>query len=122
MDAAYVFRVRFRLDPEGASVRPAEFETVLERPAVPPGDEGWLFFRDALWRGNVGDERHLRQLATDWLDVPVTGVTFSELRTDEEYLEALKAEIARDLTAFNADDVSEVLHKYLGSSVHVRDA
>jgi hypothetical protein len=121
MEAAYVFRVRFRLAPETGRVSPAAFETVFERPAAPPGEEGWLFFRNALWRGQVGDEQHLRELATGWLGVPVTGVTFSELRTDEAYLESLKTHVGRELETFNADDVPEVLHKYLGSSIHVRE-
>jgi len=46
-------------------------------------------------------------------------VSFSELRTTEAYLDDLKAAIADDLDAFNADTVSEVLKKYLGSSIHV---
>ncbi|MFB6130857.1 MAG: LWR-salt protein [Salinigranum sp.] len=119
MDAAYVFRVRFRLEPEGVRVDPETFDTVVRYPAPDPGEEGWLFFRDVLWRGEVNDEGHLRERASEWLGVPATAVSFSELRTDEAHLDALKAAIAADLDAFNADDVTEVLHKYFGSSMRV---
>lgn len=128
MEAAYVFRVRLRLEPATGSVRvdgdSGETTVTVSRNAPEPGTEGWLFFRNALWRGEVGDEEHARRLAADWLGEPlgaIEAVSFRELRTDEAYLEALKAAIAADLEAFNADDVSEVLSKYLGSSVHVVD-
>ena len=118
--ARYVFRVTVRLDPaQGYSASPDKFETVLSRPADPPGEAGWLFFRDTLWRGELGDAAHGRRLAEDALGVPVESVSFSELRTSEPYLDDLKAAIAADLDAFNADDVTEVLTKYLGSSIHV---
>jgi len=77
-------------------------------------------FRNTLWRGEVSDEDYARRLAAEWLGVPertVESVDFRELQADEDYLEALKSEIEADLEAFNADDVSEVLSKYLGSSV-----
>ncbi|MFW6318202.1 MAG: LWR-salt protein [Halorubrum sp.] len=120
MDAAYVFAVAFRLDPEGATADPDRFETTVEIPASEPGDDGWLFFRDRLWRGEIGDEASFRSLASDRLGVPVTEASFRELRTDRAYLDALGGEIAADLGRFNADTVDEALHKYLGSSVHVR--
>lgn len=120
MDAAYVFRVRFRLDPDTVTVDPNEFETVVRIPAAAPGEDSWLFFQYNLWRGEVGDEGHLRSVAERYLDVPVSSVTFSELETDESYLAALKDAIAEDLTTFNADSVDEVLHNYLGSSIRVR--
>jgi len=121
MDAAYVFAVAFRLDPDGATADPDRFETTMEVPASDPGDDGWLFFRDRLWRGEIGDEPSFRSLASDRLGVAVTEASFSELRTDRDHLEALKAEVAADLGRFNADSVDDVLHKYLGSSVHVRE-
>ncbi|NHN47111.1 LWR-salt protein [Halostella sp. JP-L12] len=123
MHAEYVFRVRVRIDPseEGVRVDPATFETTLYRRADPPGEDGWLFFRDNLWRGEVNDEAHLRDLAEDSLGVPVDSVAFSALRTDEAYFDALKAEIGNSLDLFKADRVSEVVSKYLGSSVEVRD-
>ncbi|MDS0283586.1 LWR-salt protein [Haloarcula onubensis] len=118
--ARYLFRVTVRLDPvPGYSAEPDTFETVLSKAAAPPGEDGWLFFRDTLWRGNVGDDAHGRRLAADALGVPVQSVSFSELRTTEAYLDDLKAAIAADLDAFNADSVTEVLTKYLGSSIHV---
>ncbi|GAB6879814.1 hypothetical protein JCM17823_20880 [Halorubrum gandharaense] len=127
MDAAYVFNVTFRLDPapireEGDAVRvdPDTFETTMEVPAAEPGENGWLFFRDRLWRGEVGDEPSFRRFAGDRLGVDVVAVDFRELRTDEASLNALKTAIRDDLDAFNADSVDETLHKYLGSSIHVR--
>jgi len=121
MDAAYVFRVEFRLEPQDAAVDPERFETVAELPASEPGTDGWRFFRDRLWRGEIGDEPSLRRLASDRLGVEVVAADFRELRTDREYLDALKREIAADLGRFNADSVDEALHKYLGSSIHVRE-
>jgi hypothetical protein len=141
MDAAYVFRVRLRLDPraEGVRLDPATFETTMERAAEPPGEAGWLFFRDNLWRGAVNEPEHARNLAREALiggtsrrrptgeDEPVTvdSVEFRELRTDREYLDALEGAIANELatgrgTFGNADGVEAVLRNYLGSSIHVR--
>lgn len=121
--AEYVFRVRFRLEPRarGVTVEPRTFETTLRRRADPPGEEGWLFFRDNLWRGEVNDPGHLRDLVEETLSVPVDSVSFSELQTDETYLSALESAIAADLDLFRADDVPEVLTKYFGSSIRVLD-
>ena len=125
MTAEYVFRVRFRLDATGVHLDPQTFETVLRLPAVDPADDedpdGWLFFRDNLWRGNAADERHLRETASDLLGVDVTSVHFSEFETDRASLDRLREAIAADLDEFNADSVDEVLHKYLGSSIRVVD-
>jgi len=121
MDAAYVFAVAFRLDPRDATVDPDRFETTMEVPASEPGADGWLFFRDRLWRGEIGDEPSFRTLASDRLGVEVVSVEFRELRTDREHLDALETAIADDLGRFNAASVDEVLHKYLGSSIHVRE-
>jgi hypothetical protein len=121
MDAAYVFAVAFRLDPDGATVDPDRFETTMEIPASEPGTDGWRFFRDRLWRGEIGDEPSFRTLASDRLGVEVVAVEFRELRTDEAYLDVLKRAIADDLPSFNAESVDEALHKYLGSSIHVRE-
>lgn len=121
MDARYVFAVRFRLDPtvSGLSLEPQEFETRLSRHADLPGEDGWLFFRDNLWRGDIGDERYFRDLTSDALGVPVTSVDYRAFETDEEYYDALKDEIGENLAGFKADSVSEVISKYLGSSVEV---
>lgn len=121
MDAAYVLHVEFQLTPSGVSVSPNRFETTMEVPAVEPGTQGWLFFRNRLWRGELGDPGHYRDVASDRLGVDVVAVDFRELRTDQEYLDALRAEIGEDLTLFKADSVEEVIRKYLGSSIHVRD-
>jgi hypothetical protein len=127
MEAAYVVSVAVRLDPPDAAVDPDRFETTMEIPASEPGTDGWLFFRDRLWRGEVGDEPSFRRLAEERLGLADTGsvevvaADFRELRTDEAYLGALKDAIAADLPRFNAESVDEVLRKYLGSSVHVRE-
>ncbi|MDT3436295.1 LWR-salt protein [Haloarcula sp. 1CSR25-25] len=119
--ARYVFRVEIRLEPDAAGLwtDPDRVETTLYRAADDPGTSGWLFFRDTLWRGELADEPHFRRLVEDELGCPVVAASFSELRTDEAYFDSLKAEIAGDLPLFNADSVSEVLTKYLGSSVRV---
>ena len=119
--ARYVFRVEIRLEPDAAGLwtDPDRVETTLYRAADDPGTSGWLFFRDTLWRGELGDAAHGRRLAEDALGVPVQSVSFSELRTSQAYLDELKAAVADDLGAFNADSVSEALKKYLGSSIHV---
>ncbi|MCU4717454.1 LWR-salt protein [Halapricum hydrolyticum] len=119
--ARYKFRVRFRIEPSLAevSVDPAEFETTLYRSADPPGEAGWLFFRDHLWRGDLGDETYLQEVAEDALGVPVVSVSFSELQTDQAYLDALRNEIGGQLDEFRAETVDEALKKYLGSSIHV---
>ena len=124
MDARYVFAVRFRLEPaaEAVSVEPNGFETRLYRDADPPGEDGWLFFRDNLWRGEINDDRHFRQLTEEALGVTVLSVEYRALETDEEYLDALKETIAGDLGTFKADSVSEVLNKYLGSSLEVESS
>ncbi|WP_439027266.1 LWR-salt protein [Haloarchaeobius sp. DT45] len=123
MHAEYVVAVRFRLEPTSAdvSVTPNEFETTLLREADEPGTDGWLFFRDNLWRGSLNDPPHVRELAEDALGVTVLSVEFRGLRTDSAYFEALKAEIGDDLDLFRADSVHEVLNKYLGSSIQVEE-
>lgn len=126
MDAAYVFRVRVRLDPApGVRVSPDGFETTMERAAATPGESGWLFFRDHLWRGAVNDDSHQRSLAEAALGVPVESVEFRELRCDREYLDALDDTIVAELDAGrstfgNAESVERVKTNYLGSSIHVR--
>lgn len=74
MKAAYVFDAAFRVPATGVSLDPNRFETTLRlhapAPGVEPGAEriDWLFFRDRLWRGEIGDEAPLRGAASDWLD------------------------------------------------------
>lgn len=69
----YIFRVRFRAEPVDSDVTlsPATFETVLSKRAPPSGEDGWLFFREDLWRGEANDERYLRELAEEGLIVEV---------------------------------------------------
>lgn len=120
--ASYVFRLTFRLDPEGVRVDPQTFETVLRVPAAPPGEEGWLLFQHNCWRGEATNTPQLRERFEAELGVVVEDVSFSELETDRASLDALKSEIAADLARFNAGSVDEVLHNHLGSSIHVRDS
>ena len=122
-DAEYVFSVRVGLSPADPELRldPATVETTLFRTAADPGETGWLFFRDNLWRGEVNDPDHLRESAENALGLEVRSVEFRELRAEAAYVEALEAEIADNLDLFNADDTAEVLKKYLGSRIHVTD-
>lgn len=126
--AAYVFRVRFRLQPDSdVRIDPEAFETRLSWPAVQPGTEGWLLFRDHLWRGEVNDQQPLRELAENALGaVAVEHVTFLELRTDEAYFDALNDAIQealeRQSSPFgNATSADEVVKNYLGSAIHVQE-
>ncbi|MFC7096855.1 LWR-salt protein [Halobaculum marinum] len=123
MDASYVFRVRFTLSPRRARIDPDTFETVVRIPAATPGEEGWLLFRDALWRGEANDADHARDLCAERLPagVEVLSATFREFETDEAYLTALREAVDADLGAFRADSVREALHKYFGSSIRVGD-
>lgn len=121
--AEYVFRVRFSLQIKAdVRVDPETFETTIYRPAESPGETGWLFFRDNLWRGAVNDEQHFRETTETTLSVPIESITFSELRTSQAYLDELKAAIESELdrsTFGAATSVSDVLKQYLGSSIHV---
>jgi hypothetical protein len=122
-DAEYVFAVELSPSPSDPDVYldPSTFETTLHKRAAPPGTDDWLFFRDNLWRGEVNDEVHLRELGEETLGVEVRAIEFRELRTDEEYYDALRAEVEENLALFQADDTPEVITKYLGSRVHVRE-
>ncbi|MFD1589262.1 LWR-salt protein [Halorientalis brevis] len=121
--AEYVFGCRFRLSPSVAGLRaePNEFETTLFREADPPGEDGWLFFRDNLWHGELNDPDYFRELTEDALGVTVLTVDFRELRTDQTYLDALDDAIGANLDLFNAERVPEVRSKYLGSSIRLVD-
>ncbi|MFC7195946.1 LWR-salt protein [Halosimplex aquaticum] len=119
-NAAYVFRVTVRLEPGARGVGDAGH---LRDDGVPrggsPGEPGWLYFRDNLWRGECGDESYMREVTEDALGTTVASVSFSELRTTQGYLDDLRETIADNLDLFNASTVDEVLSKYLGSSIHV---
>ena len=99
---------------------PELFETTLVREADPPGEEGWLFFRDRLWRGEIGDERHTREFVEEALGARVERVEFRRFEVTGEELATLEAEIEANLELFRAEDATEVLHKYFGSSLEVR--
>ena len=120
MSGQYVFSVRFRLRPSNVRVEPATFETTMYHEADPPGEAGWLFFRDNLWRGELNSPGHFRELTEEWLNVPVERVEYRRFEVSEGGYESLKRAIAADLDQFNADSVSEVLNKYFASSIEVR--
>lgn len=118
--AAYVFTVRFRLDPdEGIRAEPDTFETTVSREAATPGEAGWLFFRDHLWRGALTDPGHARERFERRLGVTVAHVEFRGLHTDAAHLETLREAVAANLDLFNAETVDGALTKYLGSSIQV---
>lgn len=121
MWARYVFTVTFRLEPDPqVSLERDTFETRMFHEAVEPGEPGWRFFRDNLWRGEVADDDHFRSLVEDALGVTVLAAEYRAFETDEEHLEALREAIAADLPAFKDDSVDAVLNKYLASSIEVR--
>lgn len=125
MKAAYVSDVAFRVSTAGAVLDPNWFEPTLRLVAPTLGDSpteeclDWLFFRDRLWRGDISDEAPLRDAASDWLGVELVELTFSQLRTDNEYLGVLTREIGADRSRFSAASADETLHQSLGSSIHV---
>lgn len=118
--ARYVFAVRFRLDPdEGVTTEPTRFETRLSHRADPPGEDGWLFFRDFLWHGALNDPEYARERFGNALGVTVTDAEFRGLHTDETYLDSLREAVAANLDLFNAETVDGALSKYLGSSIQL---
>ena len=123
MEAAYVFRVRFRLDSATVETDPDEFETVVRYPAAEPGDDAgeWRFFEEWLWRGDLTDERRFRPVVEEWLSVTVVSVRFSELVVDGAYLDAWTDAVAAEVDRYNADSAREVRHNHLGSSLRVVD-
>lgn len=121
MNARYTFGVTFRLDPDTGSVNPDVFETTLSRPAAPPGEPGWLFFRDNLWRGDITDKPHLRRETATALGVDVIDIEYTAFVTDAAYWTAFREAIGDDLEQFRAESIEAVINKYLGSSVERRD-
>lgn len=119
--AEYVFRVVLRIISNDTDVRivPDTFETTLFIRASEPGRDGWLFFRNVLWRGEVNAPDVVRRLAVDALGEPVETVEFRELQAETAYFDALREEISTDLDLFNAETVEEALTKYLGSSIRI---
>lgn len=119
--ARFVFRVAFRLDPRvgGVSVDPERFEATVYRRADPPGEEGWLFFRDHLWRGELADPDHFRTVTEEALGVTILSVEFRELQTDEAYLTRFRDAVGENLAEFRADSVDRAVSKYLGSSIRI---
>lgn len=119
MEAHYVFAATVRFAPEHGRVDPQKIEVQYRHPAPAPGDDGWLFFRNHCWRGEVNDPEGVRRLIADDLGVDVEHVELRGFETDEQYLTALKDEIGANLELFNADSTTEVLHKYLASKLEV---
>lgn len=123
MRAAYVFSVAFSIPAADATLTPNRFETTLRLHAPEPGEEtehiDWRFFQTRLWNGSVSDEVPLRRAAGEWLGVEVETISFKELRTDQEYREALETAVAEDLPRFNAESADEAVGQHLGSSMHV---
>ena len=121
MEGHYVFRVRFRLASSTVDVDPETFETVVRYPAAAPGDDGWRFFEEWLWHGDLTDERRFRDVVEGWLGVTVVSVRFSELVVDGAYLDAWTDAVASEVDRYNAASVRAVRHNHLGSSIRVRE-
>lgn len=86
-----MFRVRFRVAATGdVRLAPDAFETTVRYAAPDSGSDGWLFFRNYLWRGDVTDHEHARRFVEDHAPVSVETVEFRSLRADREYVDALR--------------------------------
>jgi len=118
--AAYRFAVTFRLGPGEVDVDPDTFETTLYRPAAEPGEGGWLFFRDYLWRGEISDPDHLRAWASEALGVDVIDIEFRAFECTETELEELRETIGAELATFRAESVQEAVANYFGSALEVQ--
>ncbi|MCL9816637.1 LWR-salt protein [Natronocalculus amylovorans] len=121
MDSGYIFRVEFRLSPAIGSVEPHRFKTVYRHPLVAPPKDGWLFFRDWLWHGELTDRAQFRPIVSDALGVTVTNVQFSEVVISQPELECLDVAIENNLNKFGPDTSTAVRHAHLGSSIRVVD-
>lgn len=121
MTPGYRFTVRFQLDPPTVHLDPAAFDTTMIRPATPPTEEGWLFFRDYLWRGEISDPGQFERHATDLLDVPVTAIEYNAFVTSPAEWDELQSAIADNLELFRDDSVPAVVSKYFGSTVEIQE-
>lgn len=134
MTAHYVLAVTIGIDSAKGRVEPERIRVTYRREAPPPGEPGWLFFRDYCWRGELNAPDAVRDLVAEDLGLAsatdggrtdrgavVEAVELRALETDGAYREALEDAIADDLDAFRADSTREVLHKYLGSKLEVRE-
>lgn len=122
MDARYVFTATVVLEPETVTIDPDRIEVRIYRDGDPPGESGWLFFRDTLWRGEINDKDHMSRLLSEDIGAPIDQVSFRAFEVDCEYYEAFREAIAGDLDEFRAESVSEVINKYLGSRLEVAPA
>ncbi|WP_330631505.1 LWR-salt protein [Halocatena halophila] len=124
--AEYVVRVTFRLEPNTGRIDPQRFQTTVAWPAPTPGEEGWLWFRNHLWRGELTATGPVRERAARTLDVAhIEQISFSELQTTESYLDALYEKIETrlddpDRPFKSATSIEAVIRNYFGSSIRVR--
>lgn len=58
----------------------------MYRKADEPGEPGWRFFRDNLWRGSIAEADHFRSLTEAALGVAVLSVEYRAFETDEASL------------------------------------
>lgn len=123
MNGDYVFRVRLRVEPTDADLRldDPQFETLCRKDAPEPGSDGWLFFRDMLWRGEVNAPEQLESRLSDGLGVTVEHVEFRELTCNRDYYDALYDAVAADLDAFRADDADSAVRNYFGNRIRVTE-
>ncbi|MFC4989202.1 MULTISPECIES: LWR-salt protein [Saliphagus] len=122
MGIRYAFGVRLRPEtPPEISLEPPTIERRCLLSAPEPGSEGWLEFRELVWRGEVSDREHVRRLLAEKIGIEVESVDFRALEADPDSFERFKEAVADDLEAFNAENVSEVLTKYFGSSLEIRE-
>ncbi len=119
--AAYRFVVTFRLAHDGLAVDPDTFETTVRKPAPEPGTEGWLFFRNTLWHGEISDPEPFETRLGERLGVEVLDADFRAFECAPEERAALAAAIESNADAFGADTAEGVVHDHFGSALEVAE-
>jgi hypothetical protein len=119
--AAYRFAVTVRLDHDGLAVDPDTFETTVRKPAPEPGTEGWHFFRNAPWHGEISDPGPFEKRLEERLGVEIVECDFRAFECTPDERAALKSEIEAHIDDFGADTADGVVHDHFGSSLEVAE-
>jgi len=119
--AHYRFAVTFRLRTGELRAEPDTFETAVKKPAAEPGTEGWLFFRNTLWHGEISDPGPFKARLGERLGVDVLGADFRAFECTPDERAALKSEIGSHIDDFGADTAEAVVHYHFGSALEVAE-